>query len=364
MKTNLIFFLARFGFGGAGNSVFKLCKSLDKNKFNVSIICLNKCAYRKELQKNNVKIYSIKSNRVLYSIFEIKKIIKKIGKNYKKNVFISNINYSNVVSAIFLKKDENLKLIAIERTPFKELEIYFSVIDYIKKYFIKFLTYIFYKKFDLIICNSKYIGHFLFKKYGYKSITIFPPSLSSKKKIRKKKIKKKYILITTICRLSREKNIQEIIYALKHLNQKNIMLNIIGDGPERDELNNLIKKLNLSKQIKLFGEKRNIYKYLSISDLYINSSYFEGFPNSVVEAASIGIPIISSQSYGGINEILLNGKCGTIYKNGYKNLAIEIKKFCKYPKKFILKSKIAKKNIRKFTISNHKKNFETQLNQI
>ena len=261
------------------------------------------------------------------------------------------------------KKKHNLKLIAIERTPFKELEIYFGIIDFIKKTIMKMLIYVFYKNFDKIICNSKYLGNYLKVKYGYKSITIYPPSINQKINFQKK-FNKKNLLLTTICRLSKEKKVHEIIYALKFLNQKNIKLNIIGNGPEKKKLFNLINKLALSNQVKLLGQKRNIFKYLLKTDLYINSSYFEGFPNSVVEAASFGIPIISSQSHGGINEILLNGKCGTIYSNGYKNLADIIKKFYKHPKNFFIKARIAKKNIKKFTVLNHKKNFEKFLKTI
>ena len=56
MKKNLIFFLARFGKGGAGNSVFKLCNSLNKKKYNIFVVCINHCAYKKELLKAGVKV--------------------------------------------------------------------------------------------------------------------------------------------------------------------------------------------------------------------------------------------------------------------------------------------------------------------
>ncbi len=52
MKINLIFFLARFGKGGAGNSIYRLCKGLDKKKFDITVLCLNKCAYEKKLRNN------------------------------------------------------------------------------------------------------------------------------------------------------------------------------------------------------------------------------------------------------------------------------------------------------------------------
>ena len=80
------------------------------------------------------------------------------------------------------------------------------------------------------------------------------------------------------------------------------------------------------------------------ADLYINSSYFEGFPNSVVEAAQVGLPIIASQSHGGINEILSNGKGGTIYKNS-QELKKLIEKFTNNQKSFVKKSIIAQKNL-------------------
>ena len=71
MKTNLIFFLARFGLGGAGNSVYKLCKALNKKKYNINVICLKECAYESSLRKAGIKIFKIKSERVLLAIFKV-----------------------------------------------------------------------------------------------------------------------------------------------------------------------------------------------------------------------------------------------------------------------------------------------------
>ena len=57
----------------------------------------------------------------LFSVSKLKKIISRIRKNNKKTVLISNINYTNLFCAIFIKKEKNLKLLAIERTPLKIL---------------------------------------------------------------------------------------------------------------------------------------------------------------------------------------------------------------------------------------------------
>ena len=92
----------------------------------------------------------------------------------------------------------------------------------------------------------------------------------------------------------RKKNIKEIIRVISQI-KKDISLYVIGSGPEKKNILKLIRFLNLGNNVKLIGFKKNPYQYLIKADLYINSSYFEGFPNSVVEAAHIGLPIIASK---------------------------------------------------------------------
>ena len=136
---------------------------MNKKKYNIFVICLNKCAYEKELIQNKVKVIKISTSRVLFSLFELRKHISHITKKFNKSILISNINYTNLLCAIFIKKNYNLKLIGIERTPLKELEIYFSLTDRLKKTLIRILIKFFYKKFDLIICNSRYMSKYLKK---------------------------------------------------------------------------------------------------------------------------------------------------------------------------------------------------------
>ena len=366
MKTNLIFFLARFGLGGAGNSVYRLVKSLDQKRFKISVICLGNCAYEKFLKKRGIVVHKLSSKKLLFSYFQLKKLVNHLFKNKTKNIFISNINYTNVFCSIIFWRNNDIKLIGIERTPLKELEIYFNLIDFFKKTILKILIHVCYARFDKIVCNSKYIADYLKKKYNYNSITIYPPSIETQKKINFKiqNFKKGKLNIVTVCRLSKEKGLNNLLYALALIKKKDFMLNIIGDGPERDGLINLVKNLELDKKVKFHGHNEYIFKNLKKNNLYINSSFFEGFPNSVVEAAYLGIPIISSQSHGGINEILSRGKFGTIYSNGYLELSAKIKEFIAHPKKFIEKAKFAKKNVVKFNLKNHTQNFEDLLKKI
>ena len=91
MKINLIFFLSRFGIGGAGNSIFRLCKGLSKQKFTISVICLKNCSYEREFRKIGIKVFKVNSNKTIFAMTKILKITKfLISRKYKKNIFISN----------------------------------------------------------------------------------------------------------------------------------------------------------------------------------------------------------------------------------------------------------------------------------
>ena len=135
MKINLIFFLPNFSNGGAANSIVKLCKNLNKNKYFIHLISLNKNDYKNEIkQYKNIKIFNLNVSRVLFSIFKLNKLVKNIQKNHpRKTIFISNIHYANIISIIALRKIKKLKLIVTERTSIEELRIYINIFDYLKK---------------------------------------------------------------------------------------------------------------------------------------------------------------------------------------------------------------------------------------
>ena len=235
MKINLIFFLARFGFGGAGNSVFRLATSLNQKKYKIFIICLNHCAYEKQFIRKGIKVYKLNAKKLIFSIFQLKKITKTLINKKTENIFISNINYTNIFCSLLFWKNKDLKLIGIERTPLKELEIYFNSIDMIKKFILRTLLRLSYHRIEQIVCNSNYMSVYLKKEYNFKSKVIYPPSIirkNQKEKLPNYK-KEKKINIITICRLSKEKKLEEILYAMKILENKNIFLNIVGDGPEK-----------------------------------------------------------------------------------------------------------------------------------
>jgi glycosyltransferase involved in cell wall biosynthesis len=81
---------------------------------------------------------------------------------------------------------------------------------------------------------------------------------------------------------------------------------IIGDGPGRNDLKNLVTHLNLNDNVLFLGKIEDVYTYLKISDVFIHSSRGEGLSNAILEAMFAGLPIIATD-VGGTSELVYSG---------------------------------------------------------
>jgi glycosyltransferase involved in cell wall biosynthesis len=122
------------------------------------------------------------------------------------------------------------------------------------------------------------------------------------------------INIVSAGRLSYEKNFQFLIHAFSDLpNKAKFRLKIFGEGEFKSQLEALIVELNLSEYIQLEGFSNSLANELRKADLFILTSFWEGFGNVIVEALNEGCQVISSDCQSGPREILENGKWGQLF---------------------------------------------------
>ena len=103
-----------------------------------------------------------------------------------------------------------------------------------------------------------------------------------------------------------QKRHHDLIYAFNKVasNYQNCELILLGDGPEKKRLDELVNKLSLSKKIHFQGFVRNPFKYLKKANLNVLCSGFEGFGNTLVESMICKCPVISTDCPFGPREIL------------------------------------------------------------
>jgi glycosyltransferase involved in cell wall biosynthesis len=214
---------------------------------------------------------------------------------------------------------------------FKNLIIINSIQGYPKFNFLRKLIWkIFYKKSDYIITMTKKTKQELKSIIGINVKKIFVienPVLSQN--IRKQSkdnidYEEKFIfkkkVFCAIGRLTYQKNFLELLEYINEINNLikiDFNLIIIGDGEQRKELTDFIKKNSLNNCF-LLGFKNNPYKYLARSDLYISTSRWEEPGHTLLEAGYLNVPILSSNCPNGPNEIIHNKFNGLKYELGNK----------------------------------------------
>ena len=124
--------------------------------------------------------------------------------------------------------------------------------------------------------------------------------------------------IISVCRFVDQKNIKEFIQIAEKLKEYNFIL--IGNGPKWNDIKNYITNNSL-KNIYLMGTKKNVFNFLRKSDIYLSTSLYEGLPISIIEAMSIGLPIIATDVTGNCDAVI-HCESGYLYKLGEVDMAV------------------------------------------
>ena len=106
---------------------------------------------------------------------------------------------------------------------------------------------------------------------------------------------------------------------------------MLGEGPERNSLQEYIQENGLERNITLLGYQLNPYKYVAKCDLFICASFAEGFSTAATEALIVGIPVCTVE-VSGMKEMLgENNEYGLVVENNDEALYQGIKRFFDEP---------------------------------
>jgi len=219
--------------------------------------------------------------------------LRKTVRNLKPDMIVSFIDVMNVTTLI-ATWGLKIPVIISER-----IDPHFHRIPRLYTW-LRFKIYPFCNK--LIIQTNSSANYFPsdFKRF----IQIIPnPVVSVSHNI--KKISGKVQNIITVGRLDKQKDHMTLIRSFSELLKGNpeLCLTIYGEGKERNKLEELVNSLGLSRKVFLPGMTQNIYKVLVEADLFIFPSLYEGFPNALCEAMSVGLPVIASNCSGNIEVV-------------------------------------------------------------
>lgn len=134
---------------------------------------------------------------------------------------------------------------------------------------------------------------------------------------------KKYLqedYMVAVSRLVKGKGREDLIEIYSKLKEKGVKekLYILGDGNQKQELQNKIENLNLQNDVFLLGQKKNPYPWMKNAKIFLHTSYGEGLPTVFLESMICGTPVIAYDCPTGPKDILEKNEYGVLVKTGDK----------------------------------------------
>jgi len=310
--------VSSFGIGGAEKFVADLSVELKAQGHEVTILVLDHAkdvGKDPDYEKNIIEYLNEKQVQVIHvgekarrRPFTIFSALNKTIKNFNPDIIHSHLLIWSVFLSVFWRKRKHIftQHTNALRFPFihkvfvrKGVDRYISICD------------------DATISMRKTISH----KKIIKVVNGISLDKFTQLKINTQTDKHNFV---TVSRLCDEKNHHLIIDAVdklvNHHKQSNFLINVVGEGPLKNELKAKIERLSLKPFFKFHGVRKDIPYVLATNDVFLLPSKDEGFSIALIEALIARISIIASD-VGANHEILLDGKYGQlIEKNSCDSL--------------------------------------------
>lgn len=312
-RPNVLFITSSIAGGGAENHFIRLVPYLfpdAKNRLAVTVI-----APENRVMLDGIDLLTLdRGRRASYW-----RIIRKLTEIIKERQidlvysFSRTANFLAFFSIIFCKKKPRWAA-GVNSQPCRAHDLYPSFVGVLRL----FAKKRFYPRADLILCNSASAKNELTERLGLDPVKIaVVKNPAPFEDIRSKSFAvtdnecidgRRFLLSAgRLCEGKGFEDLLDVFHQIKDSIPYDLV--ILGDGPLRESLENKIDVLKMSDRALLPGWLENPFPYFRKAELYITASYWEGLPNTVLEAMTLGTPVISSMSTSWISEFRRLGAC-------------------------------------------------------
>lgn len=235
------------------------------------------------------------------------KIVKQVQKFFRLKKHIKQLNSDYVID--FRTRSRIIMEGLLHLFVWESKKMIFTVHNYhIDWHLPKGRFFVEYYKKGKVVAVSKSIKKLLEDSYGFNNVTFIPNVVNEahiKSLAIRKEINNNYII--AIARLLNDvKQLDKLIltYSKTSLAKQGVKLYILGDGPDKENLNSLINKLQLKEHVKLLGFVENPYPYIKQAMFKVLCSKVEGLPMVILEALTLNTPVISFNCNSGPSEMI------------------------------------------------------------
>lgn len=327
---------------GVVTSVMNLEQELKEKGHEVKILTLSRS--NEALRKGNIyyiksfylsKVYPQARATLAYHNEFLKEIVR-----WKPDIIHSQCELVSFPFAKKIARKCKCPIIHTYHTVYEDYTHYFTKHEQAGKKAVALGSRYFLSRVDSIIAPTEKVKELL-EEYGVKKrIATIPSGIDLKKfnkrlsesemiqMKRKLGIKPEDKVLLTVGRLAKEKNVQELIHYINAMEKEDsrMKLLVVGDGPYREELEQLTEQLQLSGNIIFTGmvSMEEIYKYYQLGDIFVCASTSETQGLTYMEALASGLPAVC-RTDNCIQNVIVNGSNGYQY-NTFEEFMKEIRK--------------------------------------
>lgn len=337
--TKILFLIPTLMHGGAEKVLVNLVNNLDRTKYDVTLYSIfdegvNKqflqphVTYRSRFKKvfrGNSQLMKLFSPKVLYRFF--------IKENYDIVVSYLEGPAARIISGCENPEIQKIAWIHSEMLNENLAKVGFRSLKEAKDS---------YAKFDMVAGVSKNVLEAFRNWFDLKSkmkvvynVNETDQIISKSKEPSPAFADNHSLKICSVGKIIPVKGFDRLLEVHRRLLDEGIQheVNILGIGEMKSEIEKKAKEMNVSKSFHLLGYDKNPYKYLAKSDLYVCSSYREGFSTSVTEALILGVPVVSALVSGAKELLGDNNEFGIVTENSTDGLFFGLKELLSNPEK-------------------------------
>jgi glycosyltransferase involved in cell wall biosynthesis len=310
VKKRILMLSTCMGLGGADQQILYLVRTLLKRGYEIQIVSMTPLgAMGEEAQSEGLPIQSLNMKRGVpdpKAIFKLARILHK----WQPDILHSHMVHANFLARVS-RLFANVPVLVCTTSNINEggrwREIVYQLTD--------FLCDITTQK--SLAGADRYTN---IKAVPTTKIRVIPngidiqkfkPNLEVKQRLRHELSLERQFIGLAVGRFRPPKDYPNLLQAFSRIkaNSINTVLIIVGEGTLKPEMQALAKTIDIHEQVKFLEPRRDIPDLMNIADAYIMSSAWEGMPMVLLEAASVGLPIVATD-VGGTREIVLDGKNG------------------------------------------------------
>lgn len=369
----ILFFIDSISGGGAEKVLRNLVNNMDQSQFEITVQTINDQVNAAELLKDGIRYKTVNrfKNRFLNRIYQywirLCAELKILYPLYIKDDYDIEVAYLECGPTKIIASSTNKRAVKIAWVHC-DLEKKEGFADSVKK------SRKYYQKFDRIVCVSQNVKQSFEKLFGMETKAVVLYNVNDEKEILEKSEEKPRMLLqrkptgrlfVAVGRLTWQKGFDRLIECCRLLRDEkyDFELWILGEGPERSYLEQLIDKNQLNDCVKLTGFVSNPYVYMKEADILVCSSRYEGISTFVTEGLILGKAVLTTACTG-MQELLGRSEYGLITGESTEGLYGGMKKMLDIPGLVVSYSLKAKERSSMFEKKVALKNIESFFQQI